>query len=598
MSAPATWNGMGATAHDHGVTFRVWAPNARAVSVVGTFNAWAGDRDPMAPEGDGCWAADVPQATIGHEYKFQLETPNGDFQRIDPYAREVTSSVGNAVVHDPSFEWEGDDFQIAPKRELVIYELHVGTFNDETDDDAPGQFASLVERLGYLNSLGINAIQIMPVAEFAGDRSWGYNPAHIFSVEKAYGGPVGLKRFVKRAHQHGIAVILDVVYNHFGPSDLDLWQFDGWSENGLGGIYFYNDARANTPWGQTRPDFGRGEVRQFICDNVMMWLGEYHLDGLRFDCTQFIRSVDGSAGRDLPDGWSLLQRISMEIAQHFPGRLTIAEDLQNNEYIARVVGDGGAGFDAQWSAGFVHPIRQAVIAAGDGGRSLGALVDALCPRDADAFSRVIYTESHDEVANGSDRVPEEISPQAPEGWNAQKRSTLAAALMLTAPGVPMLFQGQEFLDHERFQDAVPLGWHGSVEFVGIVRLYRDLIRLRLDRDGVSRGLCGQFTHVHHVDDEGQVIAFHRWDRGGATDDVVVVANFSGQTRDDYTVGFPALGPWQLRFNSDWQGYSADFQGYASSGTSAELGHYDGMPCHATVSLAPYSVLVFSQDGDG
>ena len=109
----------------------------------------------------------------------------------------------------------------------------------------PGEFASVSARLGHLKKLGVNAIQIMPVAEFAGDRSWGYNPSHIFSVETAYGGPLAFKRFVKRAHQQGIAVILDVVYNHLGPSDLDLWQFDGWSENDRGGIYFYNDDRAH-----------------------------------------------------------------------------------------------------------------------------------------------------------------------------------------------------------------------------------------------------------------------------------------------------------------------------------------------------------------
>ncbi len=161
---------------------------------------------------------------------------------------------------------------------------------------------------------GVNAIQIMPVAQFAGERSWGYNPAHIFSVEIAYGGPLAFKKFVKRAHQQGIAVILDVVYNHLGPSDLDLWQFDGWSENNRGGIYFYNDGRAHTPWGDTRPDYGRGEVRQYICDNVFMWLEEYHVDGLRFDGTVYIRTPHGPGSDDLPEGWSLLQWINSQIS--------------------------------------------------------------------------------------------------------------------------------------------------------------------------------------------------------------------------------------------------------------------------------------------
>ena len=151
----------------------------------------------------------------------------------------------------------------------MIYELHIGTFNDDKETDTPGTFARAIEQFDHLKRLGVNVIQVMPTAEFAGDFSWGYNPAHIFAVETAYGGPRAFKDFVQAAHAAGIGVILDVVYNHFGPSDLDLWQFDGWSENDGGGIYFYNDWRRATPWGDTRPDYGRGEVRQYIRDNAM-----------------------------------------------------------------------------------------------------------------------------------------------------------------------------------------------------------------------------------------------------------------------------------------------------------------------------------------
>jgi 1,4-alpha-glucan branching enzyme len=587
--------GMGAIPHAGGVAFRVWAPHAQQVSVIGAFNDWDGDKHPLQSEENGYWYADVTEAHAGDQYKFLLSTEKGDFKRIDPYAREVTDSVGNAIVHDPSFDWQGDDFQLAPWNELVIYELHVGTFNDNEDNNQTGQFASVSARLGHLKKLGINAIQIMPVGEFAGERSWGYNPSHIFSVEITYGGSLAFKRFVKHAHQEGIAVILDVVYNHLGPGDLDLWQFDGWSENNRGGIYFFNDERAITPWGETRPDYGRDEVRHYLLDNVMMWLDEYHVDGIRFDCTQFIRTVDGSRDHDLPEGWSLLQWINSQIAQNYPGRITIAEDLQNFNWLTRDVDAGGAGFGSQWDAMFVHPIRQAVVTPEDEQRSLAAISDAICYRyNDDAFERVIYSESHDEVANGKARVPQEINPNAPKGWYARKRSTLAAAMVFTAPGIPMLFQGQEFLEGEWFRDTVPLDWDQRDEFRGIVRLYRDLIRLRLNRDGFTRGLCGQFTQVYHVHDENKVIAFHRWDRGGAKDDVVVVANFFHEPQDGYVIGFPAEGVWKLRFNSDWQGYSDDFQSHPSSDVIAEPGEFDGLPFRAALSLGPYSVLIFSQ----
>ncbi len=587
--------GMGSMLHAQGVAFRLWAPHAQRVSVIGSFNNWDAAQHPMKAEKNGNWYANIAEAHAGDEYRFHLFTPHGEFKRIDPYAREVTNSLGNAIVHDPSFDWQGDDFHLAPWNELVIYELHVGTFNDQDDNQHPGEFASVSARLGHLQKLGVNAIQIMPIGEFAGERSWGYNPSHIFSVDSDYGGSLAFKQFIKRAHQAGMAVILDVVYNHLGPTDLDLWQFDGWSENNRGGIYFYNDDRANTPWGETRPDYGRGEVRQYLLDNVLMWFEEYHVDGLRFDCTQFIRSVDGSDTRELPEGWSLLQWINSQVAEKYPGRITIAEDLQSNKWLTKDVGAGGAGFSAQWDAQFVHPIRQAVITPQDKQRSLVAISDAITYRyNDDAFDRVIYSESHDEVANGKARVPQEISPDDPKGWYARKRSTLAAAMVFTAPGLPMLFQGQEFLEGGWFRDTVPVDWDQRDEFHGIVRLYRDLIRLRLNREGCSRGLCGQFTQVYHLHDDRKVIAFHRWDKGGPADDVVVIANFFHEAQVGYVIGFPVAGTWKLRFNSDWQGYSDDFSNHPSTDAIAAPGPCDGLSFQAEVALGPYSVLIFSQ----
>lgn len=278
MATATKQSGMGSMAHENGVAFRVWAPHADRVGVIGSFNDWDAGSTPMEPEENGHWYVVVSNAKVGDEYKFVIFNGDRELQRNDPYAREVTNSVGNSVIVDPTaFDWGNDDFQMAPFNELVIYEMHVGTFNRE-DPKAAGSFDDVARKLEYLKWLGVNAIQLMPVAEFAGDISWGYNPAHIFAVESAYGGPDGLKQLVKQAHEYGIAVILDVVYNHFGPSDLDLWQFDGWGENEKGGIYFYNDWRSATPWGDTRPDYGRGEVRQFIFDNAMMWLDEYRMD--------------------------------------------------------------------------------------------------------------------------------------------------------------------------------------------------------------------------------------------------------------------------------------------------------------------------------
>jgi 1,4-alpha-glucan branching enzyme len=587
--------GMGCIVHENGVAFRVWAPHAQKVYVIGDFNDWNETSHPMEAEDNGHWYVDVKEAQAAEEYRYLIINGDQKLSRIDPYSREVTNSVGNSVIHDPDFDWEGDDFTIAPFNELVIYEMHVGTFN-RSRPNVPGTFEKVAEKLGYLRRLGVNCIQLMPAAEFAGDLSWGYNPAHIFAVESAYGGPFGLKELVKLAHQHGIAVILDVVYNHFGPSDLDIWQFDGWNQDGKGGIYFYNDWRSSTPWGDSRPDYGRAEVRNYIHDNAMMWLDDYHMDGLRYDMTLFMRSVDGA--KELPEGWSLTQWVNREVHFKYPHKITIAEDMQNNDWLTKPVDWGGAGFSSQWDAGFVHPIRNVVQQVEDKYRSMFAVRDAICHRyNHSAFERVVYSESHDEVANGKKRVPAEIDPKDPKGWYAQKRSTLAASMVFTAPGIPMIFQGQEFLRGGWFDDSKGIDWSEEKDCEGIVRLYRDLIRLRLNRKGLTSGLTGQRIEVHHLNDTDKLIAFRRWKEGGAGDDTVIVANFANRAWEDYQVGFVRPGNWHLHFNSDATYYSEDFGNFESCDVVAEAAPYDGLPASAKIKIAPYSVLIFSENNE-
>ncbi|MCA9126874.1 MAG: alpha amylase C-terminal domain-containing protein [Planctomycetales bacterium] len=587
--------GIGPIHLEHGVAFRVWAPNADAVSVVGSFNDWNMDANPMEREDNGHWYALVENAEVGAEYKYRIQNGENSFDRIDPRVREVTNSVGVGIVHDPDFDWEGDDFQIPNWNELVIYEAHLGTFNRSANDQ-PGGFATFANKFEHLKKLGINAIQIMPIAEFAGDLSWGYNPAHVYAVESAYGGPVAFKQFVKDAHRAGFAVILDVVYNHFGPSDLDLWQFDGWSENDKGGIYFYNDHRSETPWGDTRPDYGRGEVRAYIRDNAMMWLEDYHVDGLRYDMTLYIRSIDASGQHEIPEGWGLTQWINREIHSFKPSAITIAEDLQDNPYLTKSDVEGGAGFAAQWDASFVHPVRDVITQSEDSGRDMNKVREALYHSyNGNAFQRVVYTESHDEVANGKSRIPSEVDEVQPGNWYAQKRATIGIALSMTAPGIPMLFQGQEFLEDGWFHDADELDWDKAEYHAGIIKLTSKLIELRLNRTGKTKGLTGQNVDVHHVNHSGKVVAFRRWSDGGLGDETIVIINFSNQQHGQYKFGLPTGGRWLRRFSSDLKVYSDDFAEKASGDIDAIAEPYDGQQYRGQIELPPYTVLIYSQD---
>jgi 1,4-alpha-glucan branching enzyme len=589
---------MGAIPHDRGTDFRVWAPNATAVHVTGTFNEWADLGLPLASEGGGIWSGSAEGVEDGEEYKFRITRGDQVLLKIDPRARVIDPDSRNGVIYRDTFDWEGVEWETPPLNELVIYELHVGTFGRGRKGGA-GTFGEVIRRLPYLKDLGVNAIELMPPTEFAGETSWGYNPSHPFAVESGYGGPDALKTLIREAHRQGIAVFLDVVYNHFGPDDLDLWQFDGWSEHGMGGIFFYNDWRAETPWGDTRPDYGRHEVRQYLRDNALMWIEEFRADGLRLDAVSYIRRTKGHEHHesvDLPEGWQVLQWINKDLKEHSPRIISVAEDLGNTAALTTWVADGGAGFDTQWDSSFVHPVRAVLESPEDDDRDLGALTAAIIPSwEADAFRRVIYSESHDEVANGRQRLVSEIDPENPASVWARRRALQAAGLVLTSPGVPMLFQGQEFLEDGSFDDREALDWEKARRFNGIRLAYRDLIHMRRNLGGFTRGLTGQHVDVFHRDAENKVLAWHRWHEGGPRDSTVVILNLTHREHEFYEMTLPAAGEWIVRFNADWTGYSPDF-GDADlirvEGREDEVGHPAVI---GGLKLPPYALVVLSQD---
>lgn len=595
--------GMGAILDQDGVAFRVWAPFASRVCVAGDFNNWSTTANPLDSERNGYWSGDIPEAKLGDRYRYVISGRFiGSVQwRTDPYCKNVEdNNEGNGVIVADNFAWSAIPFNMPTWNELVIYELHVASFN--RSQQTPGDFSSIISKLDYLKDLGINAIQLMPIFGFPGDFSLGYNPALPFDIESNYGSPKSFKEFIQAAHDKGFALILDVVYNHFGPDDLDtsLWQFDGWNENGRGGIYFYNDERrAFTRFGD-RPDFGRGEVRQYIRDNALMWLEEYRLDGLRFDSTVNIRNIFGNnndPANDIPEGWSLMQWLNNEIDGQMPWKISIAEDLQSNDYITRSTGAGGAGFDSQWGSLFYSALFDTVVALNDSTRNMDRLRNAILQRfEADALKRVIYSENHDEVAeiNNKVRLPDAIWRGNADSWFARKRSTLAAALVFTTPGIPMIFMGQEFLEWGSWSDRSSLDWSKKDRFNGIWDLYQALIRLRRNWFNNTRGLRGQNVNVHHVNNSDKMIAFHRWENGGPGDDVIVVANFADRNYDSYTIGFPRGGTWYVRFNSDWNGFSPDFGNKAGYDTTAGQPGTHGMPFSGNIGIGPYSVLILSQ----
>ncbi len=408
----------------------MWAPAAAnvAVEIVDS-----GQRTPMRRGGDGVWSALVPDARPGTRYRFVI----GDQSLPDPYSRSQPEGVhGPSEVVDPNaFVWHDAGWRGLAIEGLVIYQLHVGTATPE------GTFDSLIDQLPRLSALGVNAVEPLPIAEFPGLRNWGYDGVDLFAVSRAYGGPEALKRFVDAAHDHGLGVLLDVVYNHCGPDGNFLRAYSP----------DYFTGRYDTPWGEAINFDGPGSdrVRQFVLDNARAWLDEYHVDGFRFDATHAI--FDRSARH-------ILGELSETLRSATPKNIVlIAETHENDVRYLEPVERGGLGLDAVWADEFHHVLRRYLAGDHEGyyGRFEGTLEElARCIERGwlhgtatsgyPAWQFVYVIQNHDQVGNRAfgDRLHHQIDLD---------RYCAASALLLFLPQTPLLFMGQEFAAPSPFQ---------------------------------------------------------------------------------------------------------------------------------------------------
>jgi len=508
--------------------FRVWAPLAKKLAVQ------AGDvRAAMqGPDERGWWKADVQSAGPGIDYGFLID----DDERAYPDPRSLWQPKGvhglSRVFDQSSFAWSDAGFKAPPLADSILYELHVGTFTPE------GTLDSAIEKLDELKDLGITHVELMPIAGFAGGHGWGYDGVSLYAVHEPYGGPDALKRFVNAAHGKGLAVLLDVVYNHFGPAG-----------NYSGKYGPYTTEQHHTPWGGAvnLEDAWSDEVRRFFCDNALMWMREFHMDGLRLDAVHAF--VDRSAIHFLEQLARGTDALEAELGRPL---VLIAESDLNDPRVVTEIEAGGYGIDAQWSDDFHHALFAALVREPEGGyysdfgsmEQLKKSIEETFVYDG-AYSEhrkrvhgrpvahisphrfLGYIQNHDQVGNRAvgDRLHQDVGLD---------RAMVAAAIVLTAPFIPMIFQGEEwaasapfqyFADHAdrelarqvsegRIREFAAFGWGpgdipdpekketferskldwGEANQGDHARMrswYKDLIRLRLSSPSLNDGSPGQ-----------------------------------------------------------------------------------------------------------
>ena len=648
---------MGAQLTNGGATFRVWAPGAQAVYVVlNAGTSYTPDPADLLAKNlaTGHWTGFLAGVTDGTPYRYWLVGAGGAGFKRDPYARELHYFQGivsddynnsNCILRDAaSYQWVAPAFHTPPFSQLVVYQFHIGVFyaTDEQGNDIRANRVSklfdALDRVPYLADLGINAVQPLPFFECWTNNSLGYNGTDIFSPEMDYcvdpSDPAfnarylprinallaakgqapkssvelsshvnQLKLFIDVCHLYGLAVIVDAVFNHAGGAfnDQSLDFFDRPANPGNGNNLYFNPFGVNWAGGRVF-DYSKSDVREFLINNARVCLEEYRMDGIRYD---EVRVIDWNGG------WFFLQDLTNTVRFTKADCVQIAEYWGDNRPLAVTPWPDGMGFDIGYEDRLRGSVRTVLgQAAGGAGAAVNfnLVRDSLYPRAgvANAWRQYQHLENQDIVYNDHTDKEPRIAALAGGGdarsWYATSRARIANGLLLTAPGVPMLFMGQEFLEDKYWSDypGAPnllIYWGGleggDKKVSDFHRFMRDLIWLRRRYPA----LTGEGINVFHVHNDNRVIAFHRWVPGEGQD-VVIIASLNETTFYDrsYQLGFPLPGPWEEVFNSDiyesWVNPAA--QGNYG-GLTADGPGRDGFAQSAGVTLPANGLLIFAKE---
>jgi len=609
---------LGAHPREHegasGTAFAVWAPAARAVSVVGDFNSWDGRLHQMRSLGaSGIWELFVPGAAPPARYKFEILTQeHALLLKADPYAQETEPPPRTAsVIYARSHEWARSEATWLERRRasvpfaqpLSIYEVHLGSWRRAPDGGRPPSYLELGEELAaYARDMGFTHVELLPVMAHPFEGSWGYQVTGYYAPTPRHGSPDELRGFIERLHAHGIGVILDWVPAHFPRDEFALARFDGTA------LYEHEDPRrgAHPDWGTLVFNFGRHEVRNFLTANALFWLREYHADGLRVDAVASMLYLDYSrgpgewipnqyGGREDLEAVAFLRELNELVHAREPGVLSIAEESTAWPGVSRPVYLGGLGFGFKWNMGWMHDTLQyfqhdPVFRRYHHNELTFSLMYAFT-------ENFILPLSHDEVVHGKGSLYQKM---AGDHW--QKLANLRAlyAYMWAHPGKQLLFMGSELAQQREWSHERALDWHllERPDHAGVQALVRDLNRAyraepalwELDSDPAG------FQWLEAGDADNNVIAFVRRgrERGDATPLLVLVANLSPVVRYGYRLGLPRPGRWREVLNTDSALYGGSDVGNLGAVVADPI-PWHGQAQSAALTLPPLAALWLAPD---
>lgn len=549
-----------------GVMFRVYAPNARSVSIIGSFNHWDGRFHQMASSDTGIWRLFIPGVAEGELYKYELKNQQGELlpHKADPFETYAEQAPGNAsIVYDPGrYEWQSRVWRShsGMDRPVSIYEVHFGSWKKK--EGAVLSYRELAGQLiPYVKKMGFTHIECLPVHEHPFTGSWGYQPVGLFAATSRYGSPDDFKAFIDQCHQEGIGVILDWVPAHFPSDSHGLARFDGTA------LYEYEDPRRgwHPDWQTFIYDYGRSEVRHYLISNALYWFEQFHVDGLRVDAVASMLYLDYSrnegewepnilGGNEHLEAVEFIKELNEAVYLHFPDCMMIAEESTNWPDVSQPTYDNGLGFGYKWNMGWMH----------DSLAYMARYPEHRCyHHDQILFSMVyFYSEhfilalSHDEVVHGKGSL---LGKMPGDEWQQYANLRAYYGFMYGHPGKKLLFMGGEIGSRKEWNHDSELDWpllQNSAYAQGLNRMVREL-------NGCYQSSPALWCSDYHpggfhwliIDDRDQsVFAFCR--TSCEVQPVVVICNMTPVVRHHYRVGVPVAGRWREIFNTD----RAEYQG--------------------------------------